>query len=129
VRKNLAIIALLFAWLCAHGAVWNVVQVVAWSRMFAGYAQSLPIATALRETFDPQKPCELCVVVQQARETDPTSKPADPLRSAPERLILACDVAVAATAVTTTPDQKWPFTVDAYAETRREPVPLPPPRV
>ena len=34
-RKNLAITSLLFAWLCANGALLDAVQVFAWGKMFA----------------------------------------------------------------------------------------------
>jgi hypothetical protein len=55
------------AWLCANGALLDVVQVFAWGRMFAGYARVLSLGEAVSRTFDPGKPCELCLAVRKAR--------------------------------------------------------------
>lgn len=52
VRRNLTFACLILAWLCANGAVWNVVQVVAWARMFHDYSQVMPAAQAVQITFD-----------------------------------------------------------------------------
>ncbi len=66
--RRLASISLLTAWLCASGAMLDVAQVVAWTRMFAGYARTESIAAAARETFDPGKPCAMCRAVSKARD-------------------------------------------------------------
>ena len=58
----------MLAWLCANGALLDLVQVFAWSRMFAGYTQTMTVGAALRETFDPAKPCELCLGVADAKD-------------------------------------------------------------
>ena len=34
VRRTLSIACLCLAWLCANGALWNVVQLVGWAKMF-----------------------------------------------------------------------------------------------
>ena len=67
VRRSISLFTLLFAWLCANGSVWDVVQVVAWGKMFAGYAQTLSFGQSVRETMDPDKPCRLCLAVSKAR--------------------------------------------------------------
>ena len=46
VQRRFAITSLIFAWICANGAVWDAVQVFAWARMFAGYAHTLPVRAA-----------------------------------------------------------------------------------
>ena len=51
-RRKFAVLSLAFAWLCANGAIWDAAQVVAWAKMFAGYAQTLSVSAALEETFD-----------------------------------------------------------------------------
>ena len=67
VRRSISLYTLLFAWLCANGSVWDVVQVVAWGKMFASYAQTLSVRQSVRETMDPNKPCSLCLAVSKAR--------------------------------------------------------------
>lgn len=113
----LSVLCLLLAWLCANGAVLDVMQVVAWGRMFAHYVNDMPVETALTRTFDPGKPCELCLAVQKARaagreqspaptpgssvklalisqETEPMAPPAMPrseLEGLPVRGVVRCD--------------------------------------
>ena len=53
--KKCAITFLLFAWICANGALLDVVQVFAWGKMFSGYAKSMSVSAALKETFDPAR--------------------------------------------------------------------------
>ena len=59
VRRRISIAALCLAWLCANGAIWNAVQVVAWARMFQDYSQGMPLAQALQLTFSGEAPCYL----------------------------------------------------------------------
>src|SRR5688572_9710274 len=59
---------MLFAWLCANGALLDVVQVVAWGKMLSNYTTTMSVAAALDATFDPAKPCEMCVGVAAAKE-------------------------------------------------------------
>jgi hypothetical protein len=125
VRRLLATAALAFAWLCANGAVWDVVQVVAWGRMFAGNAATMPVSTALQETFNPKKACALCKGVRQAKEQAHNQLPAPGDGDAAKVVLMlefadspvfACDLG------------EWlPGSFLGCAE-RREPVPLPPPR-
>jgi hypothetical protein len=75
VRRNFAIISLLTAWLLATGSQWDVVQVFAWGRMFAGYVSSMSVGQALEETFDADKPCALCCAVRQAKQQEKKDLP------------------------------------------------------
>jgi hypothetical protein len=70
VRRSFRITGLVIAWLCANGAFLDVVQVFAWGRMFVGYARTLSIAEAAVQTFDPGKPCPICLAVRRARATE-----------------------------------------------------------
>ncbi len=128
VRFRLSIGGLLFAWLCASGGLLDIAQVFAWSRMCAGYAQTMPVREALTETFDPAKPCEICMAVLKVRKADEAKRsPA----SAPETWSLAKVVLIAAEAeaVVSAPVlEAWPVSVNCYAEARSYPVPVPPPR-
>ena len=67
-RRHVSVAFLLFAWLCANGSLWNVVQVVAWAKMFHDYARVMPAARALQVTFDGTKPCDICCAVQKAQD-------------------------------------------------------------
>ena len=124
-RRRLVIASLCFAWLCANGAIWDVVQVVAWTRMFAGYSESLSVGAALRETFDGRKPCALCRVVAKAKAAEQTPTPQQ-IEHSPGKITLALDSS-APFVLTKLPDH-WPDLSPVIAPRRVEPVPLPPPR-
>lgn len=125
-RIRLPSLALLFAWLCANGALLDVVQVFAWARMFSGYAETMSVATALRKTFDPTERCELCAGVAAARESTPGGIPPTVEHTA-GKLLLALHRP--AKIVLTPPATDWPPTLAGAAPTRRDEVPVPPPRV
>lgn len=124
-RNRFATFCLLFAWLCATGAVCDVAQLFAWGRMFAGYARVLSVGEALTETFDASKPCELCLAVKKARTTG-DGQPRT-MEIAAEKLLLAWAVP-AKTELFAPPTHAWPAADNWRATTRVEPVPVPPPR-
>jgi hypothetical protein len=124
VRKHLATLSLLFAWLCANGALSDVAQIFAWSRMFTEYARVLPVSAALTETFDASKPCELCLAVKETRQADAKQSPA--LASSAEKLLLSCNAT--APIVFTPPATDWPAAIHWSLCTRVDAVPVPPPR-
>lgn len=66
-RKTVATGSLIIAWICCQGMVWDVVQVFAWGKMFAGHVQTMSMQEAVESTFDPDRPCSLCLIVQEAR--------------------------------------------------------------
>lgn len=126
-RRALSIAALLTAWLCANGAVWNVVQAVAWAKMFHEYSQMMPVAEALELTFDGSAPCDMCTIVQNAEKTARSQLPADAaLGGGIEKILLLADSAP--TPVLRAPDFAWPGLVHEAGLTRANPVPVPPPR-
>ena len=127
VRRKLSLTCLLLAWLCANGAVWNVVQVVAWVKMYHAYAQIMPAAQALKVTLDGSAPCELCVISEHGRDQAREQQSPAALAST-DKLILACQVA-ATPLVVAAPLENWPGIADDAGLTRTEPVPVPPPRV
>ena len=127
VRFRLSVGGLLFAWLCASGSLLDVAQVFAWARMCAGYAQSVPLREAVKRTFDPSKPCEICSAVMKAREASADSAKA-PLAASIEieKIVL---IAHRIEPVVLAPSlEAWPVLVHALAGTRCDPVPVPPPR-
>ena len=126
-RRNLSFGCLLFAWLCANGALWNVVQVVAWAKMYHDYSQIMPAARALQITFDGSAPCDLCRLSQSAEETARQQLPHDAaLGGGVEKLVLASEslpvVVIAA------PDFTWPGVLNDAGPARTDSVPVPPPR-
>lgn len=125
VRRTGSFIALAFAWLCAQGALWDCVQVFAWGKMLHDYSQMMPLEQAIAKTFDGSAPCELCVVVDQARqqETPPSQAP----ERGSDKVLLALHVAEQL--VTPRPEFSWPEALHRTGEIRTELVPVPPPRV
>ncbi|MCX6956024.1 MAG: hypothetical protein NTV51_28135 [Verrucomicrobia bacterium] len=126
-RKKFSIACLLFAWLCANGALLDAVQVFAWGKMFSENARVMDVAEALRATFDPEKPCELCRGVAAAKETAAQQLPASVENSGAEKLLLALHSVALPDFVS--PSADWPATLASVAPSRTEPVPVPPPRV
>ncbi len=126
--RKFSILCLLFAWLCANGAVWNMVQVVAWGKMYLDYASVLPARIALRKTFDGSKPCELCTVVRQAEDAARDQAPRDAeFGGGSVKLQLIAEAAP--TIVLSRPAWTWPQSGNESGDERTERVPLPPPRV
>lgn len=110
----------------ATGSQWDLVQVFAWGRMFAGYVSTMTASEALAETFDADKPCALCCAVRKAQQQDKKELPNEfGLR---DKLVLVFQpVPVLLTA---TPDNnhsprhdQWPL------DFARTAPPVPPPRV
>lgn len=126
-RRKLSLTCLLLAWLCANGAVWNVVQVVGWAKMFRDYAQVMPATQALQLTFDGNAPCNLCEIAEAgqdaARDPQAPGTPGGGL----EKILLISECT--AGPVLVVPDFSWPGVADAAGLTRAESVPVPPPRV
>ncbi len=123
--RRISAAGLLCAWLCASGAMLDVAQVVAWARMFEGYARTQSLALAAKETFDPAKPCGICRAVSKARAATEGRVPAVPSAGA-EKMILIFErcapfVALAA-------PRSWPRVAPCRAPACVADVPVPPPR-
>jgi hypothetical protein len=123
--RRLASISLLTAWLCASGAMLDVAQVVAWTRMFANYARTESLAAAARETFDPGKPCEMCRAVSKARDACDRHCPAVPTAGV-EKIVLIIERA--SPFVASPESGGWPEAAPERALVRCSDVPVPPPR-
>lgn len=125
-RRKISVLCLLVAWLFANGVTWNVVQVVAWARMYRDYAQIMPAAQALKLTLSGEAPCDLCRLADSAKDQADQQLPHDVLGSS-EKFLLAC--AEPAPVILPSPDSAWPGVADDFGHTRTDPVPLLPPRV
>lgn len=122
-RRHLSILSLCLGWLCANGALWDAVQVFAWGKMVHDYSRFMTVAQAVKITFDGSAPCEICVVVDEAKHSQP---PDQQVERSHERVLLACQVPEKI--LLTVPEFAWPGVVDDIGLTRTEPVPVPPPR-
>jgi hypothetical protein len=67
-RHRLSLLLTLTAWFFATGSQWDMAQTFGWARMFAGYAQTMPVLEALQKTFSGDELCGVCEVVQEARQ-------------------------------------------------------------
>jgi len=124
-KRRLASLSLLLAWLCASGAMLDVAQVFAWGRMFAGYVKSESIVAAARETFDPAKPCEICGAVSKAREASHSRGAAVP-SAGTDRMVMIFDSSSAS--VLPARADAWPAEAGLSGARRVDVVPVPPPR-
>lgn len=125
-RTPIAWLALL-AWLAASGLSWDLLQVVAWTRMSVDNAASRTAAEAVAKTME-DAPCALCKVARAGRqnaEKTPLAKQeavkektkADPV-PAHDSLISGDDFA----------GRSFLRPVDEFASVRIREVPVPPPR-
>ena len=94
--------------------------------MYAGYAETLPVGEALRETFDATKPCDLCRAISHAKESQQQQLPQQVVRDV-EKLILALESP--APVFLSTASNDWLEATWTLIDPRVDPVPLPPPRV
>lgn len=117
---------MLLAWFCANGAVWNLVQVVAWGKMFADYSSVMSVTRALQLTFDGSKPCDLCHLAQAGEDAAREQQRQTAPLGGTDKLVLA--FLTAAPVVVTAPDFAWPGLVHEAGLTRTDSVPVPPPR-
>jgi hypothetical protein len=123
--RRLPTISLLCAWLCASGAMLDVAQVFAWTRMFTGYARNESVLAAVRDTFDPARPCAICCALCRARQAESQPVPAVPA-AAGDRLILILDRPEVF--VVGSPVRAWPDGPLVRAAARAGDVPVPPPK-
>ncbi len=126
-RRKTSIAFLLIAWLCANGSLWEVVQVVAWGKMFARYTQEFSVVNALARTFDASKPCALCKVAQKGHDAASASGQTPASTNTSEKVLLAFHATTPLVIVA--PDFSWRGVDDDSGLMRTEAVPVPPPRV
>jgi hypothetical protein len=127
-RRKISLGCLLVAWFFANGALWNVVQVVAWVKMFHEYSETMPADEALQRTFDGSKPCKLCSMAKAAEDTAHKQRPRDAaLGDGSEKLLFVSESALVV--VARAPNFVWPDFTDDAGLIRVDAVPVPPPRV
>lgn len=67
VRQRLQLGLVFFAWFMTTGSQWDLVQVVAWGKMFTGYSAGMSLTAAAQKTFSGEL-CTLCHVAQDGRK-------------------------------------------------------------
>ncbi len=87
-QKKFSLILALTAWLFATGAQWDLVQTFAWARMFVTNTESMPVVEAVKETFNPEARCSLCLAVEAAKNDQPPGAPGAEVK-APAKIFLA----------------------------------------
>jgi len=103
----------------------DIAQVFAWGRMFTGYVRCEPIVEAAKETFDPAKPCAICLAVGKAREASSNHAPSPPSAGA-EKMVLIFDRPAEFVPVEML--DAWPTFLGNVASSLDGGVPVPPPR-
>jgi hypothetical protein len=94
--------------------------------MFSGYAKNMSVAAALKETFDPAKPCEMCVGVATAKQDlEQKNLPATTEQNS-GKLVLALQLS--STFVLVDIPDAWPRECARLVPSRSDRVPVPPPR-
>jgi hypothetical protein len=73
VTSRIARAVVVLALCLSFGAHWVVLQSVAWGRMVVEYAQRVPLAEAVAQTFDGNHPCNLCKDIYAVRHSEKKS--------------------------------------------------------
>ncbi len=106
------------------GAPWGFLQSVAWVSMLAKYSRQTSFAQAVSMTFDGKHPCRLCKAVQQGRAEEQQKNQKQACSQDEIQLGLPPQLFV-----WLHPPNHFDTTEPiAFASTRTEPPPVPPPR-
>jgi hypothetical protein len=104
----------------------DVAQAVAWARMFTGYSGTESLVSAARDTFDPAKPCNLCLAVKAAREATRNQCPSDTAPAVEKVVLIIPDTGYF---VGQSELKEWPDRALPPVPSRGDDVPLPPPKL
>jgi hypothetical protein len=122
--QRLQLSALLLAWLMATGSQWDLVQVFAWSRMFVNNSQTMPLASALRMTFQPDHMCSVCKMVRAAKQQE--QSPVAPSKALGKILLVFAPAPVVV--IASVSSDQWPMKSKSMCSAERSAPPIPPPR-
>lgn len=120
----------LCATLLAGGAHWDVLQGVAWTRMAATNARSMPLVEALRATFAPGNECSMCEFIARSKSGAEEDTSLPPLPSEPngKPKWLAVGFAPAELFVAPPPAVRWEAARFSLPDGPRATPPTPPPK-
>lgn len=108
----------------ATGAQWDFMQVVAWGRMFATYAETMSIGEAAKKTFNGEM-CDVCEVVNEAKQQEKTNVPTSSWKA---KLTLVYQ-SVPSVFLRTPEPEVWSLSDREPLSAQRPVPPTPPPRV
>lgn len=77
----------------ATGSQWDLVQVVAWGRMFTGYSAEMSLTAAAKKTFSGEL-CTLCHVAQDGRKQQESGGDTAPPGKQSGKMLDLCPLAV-----------------------------------
>lgn len=129
VRRRIQYLMVFFAWFMATGSQWDVMQVVAWGKMFADYSQGMTLSAAAKKTFSGEM-CSICLVVQDGRKQQESSGDKLPQGKISSKMLDLCPLAVAVSVFA--PEREQTGTMAAVLDVDgrgRVSPPVPPPRV
>ena len=92
-RHRLQLGLVFFAWFMATGSQWDLVQVVAWGKMFTGYSAEMSLTAAAQKTFSGEL-CTLCHVAQDGRKQQESGGDTAPPGKQSGKMIDLCPLAV-----------------------------------
>ena len=105
------------------GGHWLILQSVAWTKMIIDYSRSSSVRTAIKQTFDGRHPCDMCKMIQRAKQSSKQQELQQP--SAPDEVIFAETRPLGFF----DPPYSWiPGDGDFIHPSRCDPPPVPPPR-
>ena len=123
-RQSFAWLALV-AWLAASGLSWDLLQVVAWTKMSVDNATQLTAAAAVTKTLE-DAPCPLCKVAQEGRKNSEQAPLAKEEITKAKADAAAGEIRLLAAVFFSGRDYAYPS--DEVSVTRAAEVPVPPPR-
>lgn len=57
------------------GGHWGILQMVAWTQMLNDYSKDKGILVAVKETFDGEHPCAMCLKIKEGRKQENENSP------------------------------------------------------
>jgi len=126
-RQPFAWLALV-AWLAASGLSWNLLQVVAWTKMSVDNASQLTVSAAVSKTLV-DAPCTLCKVAQDGRKTSDQAPLAKDENAKVKAKADPATGGIRLMAATLFSGRDFARPSDQVSVTRVAEVPVPPPRV
>lgn len=127
-RRRLFLVLTLSTWLLATGCPWDLMQTVAWGRMFVSYSRSMPLVQAVKKTFSGDAMCGVCELVQDARHRTESDGAKVPGPKTPEKIFFVAPQRALVFAAAADRCTGLVPRVTALASADRARPPLPPPR-
>lgn len=113
----------------ATGSQWDLVQVVAWGRMFTGYSTEMSLTAAAKKTFSGEL-CGLCQVAQDGRKQQESGGDTAPPAKSAGKVLDLCPLTTSTSILPPSRDTVGSLAAFTGSDGRgRASPPSPPPRV